>query len=273
MTSIGNLFDLRGKTALVTGGLGLIGRECCAALAAYGADVAVVDLTREEVRAFAERLSGRFRTRCIGIAADISDPESVGRMVDQAVAALGRIDILLNNAATKSEDRNAFFADVEEYSLTQWKKIMSVNLDGMFLVSRAVGKQMKKQRTGGSIIQTSSIYGIVAPDPSLYQGAANEGIRMNTPAVYSASKAGIHGLTRYLAVYWAKHGIRVNTLVPGGIEDRQNETFKKEYSRRTPMGRMGKAREMTGPVLFLASGASSYMTGQTLIVDGGWSAW
>ena len=201
------------------------------------------------------------------------NPASVKAMVDDVLDAFGEINILHNNAAGKSDDLDAFFAPFEEYSLDQWRKIMSVNLDGMFLVAQAVGKQMVAQAKGGSIIQTASIYGVIAPDSRIYEGSFYLNRQINTPAVYSASKAGVIGLSKYLATYWADKGIRVNTLTPGGIESGQNDEFKRRYSSRTPMNRMADAHEMVGALLYLASDASSYVTGQNIIIDGGLSAW
>ena len=150
---------------------------------------------------------------------------------------------------------------------------MSVNIDGVFLVAQAVGKQMIKQGHGGSIIQTSSTYGLVGPDFGIYEGSEYMGCRITTPAAYAASKGAVVQLTRYLATYWGDQGIRVNTLVPGGIESGQNETFQKNYGARVPLGRMAFVDEMVGAVVYLASDASSYMTGQMVVVDGGWTAW
>jgi NAD(P)-dependent dehydrogenase (short-subunit alcohol dehydrogenase family) len=150
---------------------------------------------------------------------------------------------------------------------------MSVNIDGMFLVAQAVGGRMAETGRGGSIIQTSSIYGIMASDKRIYEGSFYLGRQISNPAVYSTSKAAVVGLTRYLAAYWADKGIRVNTLVPGGVESGQNETFKQRYAARVPMNRMAQPHEMVGAVLWLASDASSYVTGQNIVVDGGLSAW
>lgn len=266
-------FSLKGKKAVVTGGAGILGRHFCAGLAEAGADVAVVDLHRDPAAELAASLAERYGVQALGIACDVSSPESVRAMVHAVVEEFGEINILHNNAASKSADLDAFFAPFEEYSLEEWRRIMSVNIDGMFLVAQAVGAQMVRQGKGGSIVQTSSIYGIMAPDHRIYEGSFYLGRQISSPAVYSASKAAVVGLTKYLATYWADKGIRVNTLTPGGNESGQNDEFKKRYSARIPLGRMGNPPEMVGALLFLASDASSYITGQNIAVDGGLSAW
>lgn len=267
------LFDLTGKAAVVTGGAGILGQHFCAGLAESGTRVAVVDVQEDKALELAHALGQRYNGQIIGIGCDVSDPASVKAMVARVVAEFGEINILHNNAAGKSDDLDAFFAPFEEYSLDQWRKIMSVNLDGMFLVAQAVGKQMIAQGKGGSIIQTASIYGVMAPDHRIYEGSFYLDRQINTPAVYSASKAAVIGLTKYLATYWATKGIRVNTLTPGGTESGQNDEFKRRYSTRIPMNRMANAYEMVGALLYLASDASSYVTGQNIIVDGGLNAW
>ena len=266
-------FDLSGKTAVVTGGAGLLGKHFCAGLAESGAAVAVVDLREQPAIELAQALHQQYGVRAIGIGCDVSVPQSVQAMVGQVVREFGEVHILHNNAAGKSDDLDAFFAAFEDYSYEQWRKIMGVNLDGMFLVAQAVGRQMVKQAKGGSIIQTSSIYGVMAPDHRIYEGSFYLGRKINTPAVYSASKAAVIGLTKYLATYWADKGIRVNTLTPGGIESGQNDEFTRRYAARVPLNRLAIEHEMVGALLFLASDASSYMTGQNVIVDGGLNAW
>lgn len=266
------LYDLTGKNAVVTGGVGILGEFFCRGLAEFGANVVVADKEADKCAAFAKQLSSEYSVKALGVACDISSADSVKAMTKQVSEAFGSIHILHNNAASKSENLEAFFAPFEEYSLTEWKKIMSVNIDGMFLVAQAIGGLMAKG-SGGSIVQTSSIYGVVAPDPKIYEGSHYLGRQINTPAVYAASKAAVIGLTRYLSVYWADKKIRVNTLVPGGNESGQNDTFKKKYSARVPLGRMGNPYEMVAPFLFLASDASAYMTGQSLVVDGGLTIW
>ena len=268
----GELFSLANKVVVVTGGAGLLGQVFCQALVDVGAHVAIVDLNLESAETVAKRINKSEAQRVIAVGSDITSPESVTQMVANVVKQLGRIDVLVNNAASKGSSLDAFFESFEDYSLKTWREVMSVNIDGLFLVAQAVGKQMKKQG-GGSIIQTSSIYGVVAPDQRIYEGSEYNGRPINTPAVYSASKSAVNGLTNYLATYWASSKIRVNSLTPGGIASGQNSEFNKKYSNRVPLGRMGEATELVGALIYLASDASSYVTGQNLIVDGGLSAW
>ena len=268
-----NHFSLRGKVAIVTGGAGMLWHYFCSGLAESGANVAIVDIQGDRVGEFAKELSSQYGIRSLGYTCDVSDPTSVGVTIAEIVKDFGRIDILHNNAASKSDDLDAYFAKFEDYDLEEWQKIMSINIDGMFLIAQAVGVQMISQGSGGSIIQTSSIYGVSAPDQRIYEGSNYLGRAINTPAVYSVSKAAVIGLTKYLSTYWAEQGIRVNSLTPGGVDSGQNDEFKRRYSARVPMGRMANASEMVGALLYLASDASSYVTGQNIIVDGGLNAW
>ena len=267
-----NLFSLTGKVAVVTGGAGLLGQVFCQALVTAGANVAIIDLDKQAADKTAATIKKAETQKVIAVECDITSQESVSAMVKTVVTQLGGIDILLNNAASKGSNLDQFFAPFENYSLQAWREVMAVNIDGLFLVAQSVGSQMKKQG-GGSIIQVSSIYGVVAPDQRIYQGSEYNGRPINTPAVYSVSKAAVLGLTSYLSTYWADSKIRVNTLTPGGIESGQNSEFNQKYSNRVPLGRMGEASELTGALIYLASDASSYVTGQNIIVDGGLSTW
>lgn len=262
-------FQLNGKVALVTGGAGILGRSFCEGLVQAGAQVAVVDVDIAQAKSVASALGNQ----AVGFECDVSDAESVTACVNQVVAQFGRIDVLHNNAATKTRNVQEFFAPFEEYSLETWREVMSVNIDGMFLMAQAVGRHMLAQGSGGTIIQTASIYGMVGPDSRIYEGSDYLGGPINTPAVYAASKAAVIGLTRWLATHWAKEGVRVNCLVPGGVSSGQNSTFSEMYSKKVPLGRMGRSDEMVPALLYLASDASSYVTGQILAVDGGWTAW
>lgn len=266
-------FDLTEKTAIVTGGAGILGRYFCEGLASSGANVAVVDIDKGLAVDAASKIDVNSPGAVVGIECDVSSKDSVDLMLKNVIEAFGKIDILVNNAACKPADLERFFAPFEDYSLDTWREVMSVNLDGMFLVAQAVGKAMKENDMPGSIIQTASVYALLGPDKRIYEGSKYQGIKINSPAVYAASKAGVIGLTKYLATYWAENGIRVNALVPGGVESGQNERFKRQYSARVPMGRMAMAEEMVGAVIYLASDSSSYMTGQSIVVDGGLAAW
>jgi NAD(P)-dependent dehydrogenase (short-subunit alcohol dehydrogenase family) len=265
--------SLKGKTAVITGGAGILGKHFSNGLARCGAHVVIVDLNREEGEKLADDLTLRYGQKCISIVCDVSEPARVSAMVDEVLKQFGEIHVLHNNAASKSSNLEAFFSPFEEYTLDQWREVTEVNIDGMFLVAQAVGRKMVEQNKGGSIIQTSSIYGVLGPDPRIYEGSSYMDQAINTPGVYSTSKAAVIGLTKYLATYWAEKNIRVNCLTPGGVESGQNDIFKDKYSDRVPLGRMSQPEEMVGTLLYLASDASSYVTGQNIIVDGGLSAW
>lgn len=273
MVSYTNLFDLKDKVAIVTGGAGFLGKHFCRGLVEAGASVVVVDVNSVDVSNIVEEISVEYPGRVLGIVADITLESEVAKTISQTVNRFNRIDILLNNAAGKGPNHDAYFAPFEDYSLEQWRTVMAINLDAMFLMAQAVGRQMLSQGWGGSIIQTSSAYGIMGPDNRIYEGSWYLNRQINTPAVYSASKAAVIGLTKFLATYWASNGIRVNALVPGGTESGQNRMFQEKYGSRIPLGRMANAPEIVGAVLFLASEAASYVTGHCLVVDGGLNAW
>ena len=268
------IFDLRGKVAVVTGSEGLLGRKFCETLASHGCTVAAIDLTH--TTSDQKHISDDFVeawTKIHHYNCDIANPDQVKSTVNQIEKELGSIHILHNNAATKTKSLESFFAPFEEYSLDTWQQVMTVNIDGMFLMAQAVGSQMVRNQIAGSIIQTSSIYGLVGPHKEIYTGSNYLGMGINTPAVYAASKAAVIGLTKYLAAYWGDKNIRVNCLTPGGISSGQSEKFDKLYSEQVPMGRMGYAHELEAALLFLASSSSSYVTGQNIIVDGGFTIW
>ena len=269
-----DLFDLTGTTALVSGGCGLLGTAFCRALATYGASVAIIDLERAEPVRVASELTEVSGANTLGVVCDVSSAEDVAVAVRQVEQELGDVDVLVNNAAAKPADMGEWVRPAEDFSLSVWREIMSVNLDGLFLLSRTVGNSMIKSKRPGSIIHISSVYGTIAPNPDVYKDSSyGLGGPINTPPVYSASKAGVVGLSRYLAAYWGPHGIRVNTISPGGVVDGQNATFQERYGKRVPLGRMAEVGELCGALIFLASGASSYVTGQNLLVDGGLSIW
>lgn len=266
-------FRLDGKVALVTGGAGILGTVVCQALADAGASVAVVDVNLEAAASVAAQISQGNLCASAGYACDITDEASFSNLVEQIEEELGPIEILHNNAATKGSNVRAFFNSAEEYDMNLWREVMAVNLDALFTVARTVGAKMAA-RGKGSIVQTASIYGATAgPDQRIYEGSDYLGGPINTPPVYSASKAGVVGLTNYFATYWGARGVRVNTVTPGGIGSGQNSAFSEKYSARVPLGRMAAAEEIALGVVYLASDASSYVTGHNLIIDGGLSTW
>lgn len=273
MESIGRLFDLHGKVALVTGGAGLLGAEFCRVLAAAGAAVGVADLRAEEAKAVAEAIRDQGGT-ARAVELDVTRPESVREAVDRVVSEFGRIDILVNSAALdpkfdpqhEEHDSNSF----EDYPLDAWNRALAVNLTGVFLCSQAAAREMLRQG-GGVIINLCSTYGLVGPDQRIYERPGQP--PRYKPVDYSVTKAGILGMTRYLAAYFAGKRIRVNALTPGGVFNQHDEAFVRNYSSRTVLGRMARKEEMNGALLFLASDAASYMTGANLVVDGGWTAW
>jgi len=265
--------QLNGKTALVTGGAGLLGQHFCKALADAGATVVVADLDINAAKLTIENFGELSRHGSYAVKCDVSNPQSVTDMIGLIEQRNQTIDILVNNAATKTNDLDAFFDPFESYSLKTWREVNSVNLDGMFLVAQAVGNHMIKNQIRGSIIQIASIYGVVAPDQRIYEGSEFKGRPINSPAIYSVSKAGVIALTNYLAAYWGDKGIRVNTISPGGIISGQNNEFVSRYSKRVPMRRMGEAKELIGALLLLASDYSTYINGQNIVIDGGLSTW
>jgi NAD(P)-dependent dehydrogenase (short-subunit alcohol dehydrogenase family) len=273
MPSLSTKFDLSGKTAFVTGGAGLLGSEFSRALGEAGACVVVADIDQPAAQAVARSVSGD-GVSALAVPVDVTQPESVKRGVEKATARFGRIDILVNSAALDpkfdpthaKQQTNAF----EDYPLELWNQALAVNLTGMFLCCQAcVGPMLEKGE--GVIINICSTYGMVGPDQRIYQ-EPGEPPRFK-PVYYSATKAGVLGLTRYLASYYAGKGIRVNALSPGGVFNDHDESFVQAYSARTILGRMARRDELNGAILFLASDASSYMTGANLVVDGGWTAW
>ena len=262
-------FMLQGKVALVTGGAGILGRGFVKGLAEAGAQVAIVAMQAAVVDALAREIG----PQAAGFVCDVANPDSVEQCVAAVLARFGGIDILHNNAATKTADARKFFTPFEDYPLETWREVMSVNIDGMFLMAKTVGRDMVRRGKGGSVIQTASIYGLVGPDPRIYEGSDYLGGAINTPAVYAASKAAVVGLTKWLATHWGPAGIRVNCLVPGGVSSGQNSVFSDKYAAKVPLGRMARADEMVPALLYLASDASSYVTGHVLAVDGGWTSW
>jgi len=293
MRGLPKLFDLTGRVAIVTGGAGLLGAEFCRTLAEAGAAVLIADLNESGAQALAESLSQGGK-RALAVKTDVTSPDSVQSMVSAALRTFGRLDILVNSAALdpkfdlqamkETGDRGLRDKGLEEspyplspnsvafedYPLDLWNQALAVNLTGAFLCCQAAARPMLAQG-GGVMVNLSSIYGLAAPDQRMYQ-LPGQALQYK-PAYYPVTKAGILGLTKYLAAYYAGKNIRVNALSPGGVYNGHDDEFVKAYSARAVLGRMAEKDEMNGALLFLVSDASKYMTGANLVVDGGWTTW
>ena len=247
-----DLFSLRDRVAIVTGGAGQLGAEIARGLEERGARVAVFDLAVDQYRV------------------DVTDRAAL----DAAVDDVGTPHILVNAAALDSPpDAPAEeVGPVESYPETSFDAVMDVNVKGTFLACQVVGARMAEAGRG-SIVNVSSVYGMLSPVQDLYEFRRQGGEEFYKPIAYSVSKSALYNLTRYLATYWAKSGVRVNTLTLAGVANEQPQEFVDAYTARMPLGRMADVREVVGPVVFLASDASSYVTGANVVVDGGWSAW
>lgn len=263
-------FDLTNKTAIVTGALGLLGKEHCHALAEAGANVVVADVNEVASIAFAAALGENH----LGIGINVIDEASLKNARDKILARFGAIDVLVNNAAINDMFENPAMAKelsaFENYPVEAFKKSLEVNVTGVFLCSQVFGSVMAQQGNG-SIINIASTYGMVGPDQSIYRNQAGEQTFYKS-AAYPATKGAVINFTRFLAAYWGKNGVRVNTLSPGGVENSQDAFFVQNYSAKTLLNRMAQPNDYRGAIVFLAGDASAYMTGANLVVDGGWTA-
>ena len=260
------LFDLSDKIVVLTGAAGHLGKNYVDGLSQVGANVVLSDINYQGCKKIEKQMREKYDVDPLSVKLDLTDSKSIKCMVSKITKKYSSIDVLINNAAYQGNDR-VRKTPFEELPLDDWNEAISVNLTGIFLICQQVGKIMKKQGAG-NIINISSTYGLVAPDQRIYSNSGQ-----NAGSFYSATKSAVINLTRYLASYWANTGIRVNTLSPGGVKRNQTSSFIKNYSKKTMLGRMAHNDEYIGTIIFLASDASSYMTGSNVIVDGGWTAW
>ena len=268
-----NYFDLSSKVILLTGAAGILGEKIAHAYAKNGAQLILTDINIAKLVVITKEISKNYGTSCTCIDANLTVEEDVIKIKKLIIKDYGRIDVVHSNAAGKTTKMDEFFKDIESYEYKTWKEIMNVNLDSMFLVSKHIGSLLKRNKNGGSMILTSSIYGCIAPDQRIYKDSIYNGNVINSPAVYSSSKAGVIGLMKYLSAYWGKDNVRVNSISPGGIESGQNKKFVDSYSARVPLGKMGIPNDISGISVFLASDASNYFSGHNFIMDGGLSVW
>lgn len=270
------LFDLAGRVAVITGGAGLLGKEHAAAIAGAGGTVVLADVSGERAEEAACNHARQFATPVWGARVDITSHHEVHSFSEQVLGRFGRIDILINNAANNPKVESGMdktFSRLENFPLSQWDADLAVGLTGTFLCSQVLGTEMAR-RGKGVILNVASDLAVIAPDQRIYrQPGMPEDQQPVKPVTYSVVKTALLGLTRYLATYWANAGVRVNAICPGGVFNGQPKGFVDLVTDRIPMGRMARADEYRGAVLFLCSDASSYMTGSNLIVDGGRSCW
>lgn len=267
---------LADKRVLVTGAGGILGSRFADAVLSEGGKIVLAEVNSERLKEIHEQMTARHKKENIlAISCDCGNEEEVVRAFAKVEKDFGGVDVVINNATAPIKNPKEFFANLTDFSLEEWRRQNSVNLDACFLVAREAVKSFlkKKDGSGGSLIQMSSVMGVMGHDKRIYKNALYEGNAINTPVAYSTAKAGVLGLMRWIAVEYADKKIRSNAIAPGGIFSGQNDEFVDRYSARVPMGRMGRDTEITGALLYLASDEASYMTGQCLLVDGGLGAW
>lgn len=266
------MFDLNGRVVVVTGGMGQLGTQFTGALAEQGARVVVLDLDVSPGKRPA--LPASIKDRVLYLAADVCRREALEQALKEIEQEWETPFGLINNAAIDAPP-NAPASEngpFEQYPLESWDRILDVNLGGTFQCCQVFGGRMAEVGRG-TIVNISSIYGLVSPDQRIYEYRRKGGEAFTKPVSYSVSKSGLLNLSRYLATYWAPRGVRVNTLTLAGVFRSQDPAFLKEYCARMPMGRMAEPDEYNGAIVFLCSDASRYMTGSNLVIDGGWTAW
>jgi NAD(P)-dependent dehydrogenase (short-subunit alcohol dehydrogenase family) len=270
-------FDLTGKVVVITGGAGLMGEKHAEVVAEYGGIPVLIDIDENLAYKKAIEIRNTYSVDSIGIKCDITKKADIESVRDKLLSEFGRIDILINNAAVDPKITNAPggipWSRFENFPETSWEQELAVGLKGAFLCSQVFVTDMAK-RGKGVILNISSDLGIIAPDQRIYgvEGLTDD-MQPVKPVTYSVIKHGLIGLTKYLATYWADKGIRVNALCPGGVYDEQPDEFVKKLTNLIPLGRMAQRDEYKAAVLFLVSDASSYMTGASLVIDGGRTTW
>jgi len=273
----GELFSLDGKVVVITGAAGLLGRQHAEAIARAGGIPVLLDIQEQAVQKLADEVSQSFATPASGWRVDITRESEVKENCAAVLDRYGRIDGLVNNAANnpKVEDEGTVdFSRMENFPLDIWEADLAVGLTGSFLCTKYYGGAISQNANGGSIVNISSDLGLIAPDQRLYERPDLPPDQQPVkPVTYSVVKTGLIGLTRYVATYWADRGVRCNAICPGGIENNQNSDFLQDVATRIPLGRLARADEYQGVIVFLLSSASSYMTGSIVAVDGGRTAW
>jgi len=276
MKNARDLFDLQGRTAIITGGAGLLGAKHAEAIVEFGGIPVIIDIDKEKIEGLVKNIKKEYNADASGFYCDITKRADIEKVKDAVLKKYGHIDILINNAAIDPKvksDATVNLSRFENFLLDQWNLELAVGLSGAMLCSQVFGTQMAKQGKG-VILNISSDLGIIAPNQRLYRKEGlDEDQQPVKPVTYSVIKHGLIGLTKYLATYWADKGVRANAICPGGVYNNQPEEFVERISSLIPMGRMAQKDELKGAVIFLVTDASSYITGSTVIVDGGRSVW
>jgi NAD(P)-dependent dehydrogenase (short-subunit alcohol dehydrogenase family) len=259
--------SLKGRVAVITGGAGHIGSAMAEALAELGAKIVILDISLESCLPVCERISREYAIETLPLAVNLAQEKHIRMVPDEVTNKFGRLDILVNCAAFVGTSKlQGWITPFEEQSTDTWKQALDVNLTAPFILTQACTSALRNSGNG-SVINVASTYGLVGPDMRLYNGTD-----MGNPAAYAVSKGGLLQLTRWLATVLAPD-IRVNAISPGGIWRNQPEAFHKRYIEKTPLKQMATEEDFKGAALYLASDLSSYVTGQNLIVDGGWIIW
>jgi NAD(P)-dependent dehydrogenase (short-subunit alcohol dehydrogenase family) len=267
MRTLKQLMDLQNRVALVTGGAGHIGRVIGESLAELGASIAVLDIDKSAANTVAADIAQNYNVKAAAFAVDLTDLAAVKAAPQTVVAEFGRLDIVVHSAAYGGDTQFPGWAvPFDEQTPEAFERALRVNLTAAFVLAQSA-RQPLTESGHGSIILISSIYGLVGPDMSLYEGTS-----MANPAGYGASKGGLLQLMRHLSTVFAPH-VRVNAISPGGVWRQQPESFHARYRARTPLDRMATEEDLKGAAAYLASDLSSYVTGHNLVVDGGWTAW
>lgn len=257
-------FELTDKVIAITGACGLVGRAFCEAAAQFGAHVVLLDIAAAHPAVQAEELEKKHKRKMLGIDLDVSKRSSVEAAKEKILSAFSRMDGLVNAHQNKS---HLIFEPFENVSDDNWDTVVDVNLKGTFLTCQIMGHWMA-ENGGGSIVNMPSTYSVVAPNQNLYEGTS-----LGCPAAYSASKGAIDALSRYLASYWAKKKVRVNMITPHGVWNNHEAQFEQNFARFSPMQRLSYNHEVAGALVYLLSDASSYVTGDNMLVEGGWTVW
>lgn len=264
--NVKKLFDLSNKIVIITGSSGFLGSQFAEGFSQNGADVVLADINYSKSKKMEKTLKLKYNVNPLAVKLDVTNKKSIKKMITMTLKKFSKIDVLINNAFFY-EGKKGRSVSFEKFPLSIWNQALDVNLTGPFLCSQEVGAIMVKQKHG-IIINISSIYGLVGADQRTYEKGGNR-----STSVYATTKGGVLNFTRYLAAYWNNTGVRINSVSFGGIMENQDPSFIKNYSKKTMLGRMARKDEYVGALIFLASDASSYMTGANLVVDGGWTAW